>query len=231
MKLVKKIIMPADIQTVLSKDDCFLHRTGIRTFTTRKNAEAFAIHKSERADLIIARLESEDMPGETLCSLIRKDHELRDVSIIMVCSQRTNDVKRSLQCSANTFITTPINTAVLLQEAYQLLNIQPRTSCRVAVRIRLRGTTPQQRISGYADNLSSSGMLFRTDAVLDEGDPITCSFAIPNSGNVSVKAEIVRVMKQGSGNDMFCYGVIFIDPSHNTLSSISSYVDKYCIDA
>jgi len=137
---MKKVIIAKDIWAVLYKEQSFLNRSDIRIFTATTNEKALAIRKNEKADLIIAKLDTPKMSGEILCSLIRENEELRNVSVIIVCSENEADLERCEQCRANVFISSPINNAILLQEAHQLLHIAPRMSLRVPINIKLNGT-------------------------------------------------------------------------------------------
>ena len=102
---MKKIIIAEDIKAILEKEQSFLNRADIRTLTVSANEQALALHRAETADLIIVNLDSPQMSGEMLCSLIRDDKELCKVSIIIICSNTESDAKRCSLCRANAFIT------------------------------------------------------------------------------------------------------------------------------
>jgi len=134
---MKRIIIAEDIKAILEEGQSFLNRADIRTFTVSANEQALALHRAEKADLIIVNLDSPEMRGEMLCSLIRDDKELCKVSIIIVSSNTESDAKRCLQCRANAFITSPPDNAILLQEMHQLLYVAPRKSLRVPLSIQI----------------------------------------------------------------------------------------------
>ena len=93
---MKKIIIEADIYEALRKEQSFLNRSDIKTFTAVTNEEALAVHKAEKADLIVTKLDTPPMNGETLCSLIREDQALSGVSMLIVCSNTPSDHERCL---------------------------------------------------------------------------------------------------------------------------------------
>jgi len=220
---MKKVIISEDISALIKKEKSFLNRSGIRILKADRNSKVLSLHKSEKADLIIAELDTSDMSGEKLCSFIREDDELRGVSIIIVSSGKEADTERCTKCSANAFISTPINSAVLLQEAYRLLNIAPRKSCRIPISIKFSGTLKGKPFSGRAENISSSGMLFWSSAVLFEGDAITCTISLPDSTQITSSAEIVRVLAGKPGDDTG-YGISFTGISTDALSAIEAFV-------
>jgi len=225
---MKKVIIPEDIYRTLKKEQSFLNRSHIRTFTVTSNKEALAIHRTEKADLIIAKLDTPEMSGESLCSLLRNDSELCNVSIIIVSPDVESNLDRCLQCRANAFISIPINKAVFLQEVHQLLNIAPRKSCRIPMSIKIRGTSKKLSFTGYAENISTSGLLLQSDASLSEGDTVMCSFSLPDSKHITVTAEIVRVLEKQIPYKTNCYGIHFIDIRNNLSSAIESFVEKEC---
>jgi len=223
--VMKKVIIAKDIRAILEKKKTFLDRSAVRLFSAPSNEKVLALHRAIKADLIIAKLNMPEMSGETLCSLIRDDEELRHISIIIVCSENESDLARCIQCRANAFISSPIDTELLLQEAHRLLNIAPRTSYRIPIRVKFFGKSKQRVFTGYTENLSSSGMLLCTMSHLFEGDSVMCSFSVPVSTQITVQAEVVRVLGKDEHNAN-CYGIKFTDLSASATSAIQAFVKK-----
>ena len=173
---MKKVILAEDLKTSLEKEQSFFSRTGIRTIGATSNDEILDLHRTEKANLIITNLDMPGMSGENLCSLIRNDDKLRSVSIIIVCTETAANLQRCTQCGANAFISSPVNTAVLLQEAHQLLHVTQRRTCRIPLKVRLEGQAKGKPFTGSIENISTAGLLIHTEAVLFEGDDIHCSF-------------------------------------------------------
>lgn len=223
---MKKVIIVEDIKALIEKEKSFFNRTGFKIYVASTNAEALALHKAEKADLIISKLDMPDMSGEMLCSLIRDNDELRNVSIIVVCSGTKSEIERCLQCKANAYISSPVNIRVLLQEAQKLLHIAPRISLRIPISVKLNGAKREKIFNGSIENMSTSGMLFESDFILFEGDIIKCSFSLPDAINVSAIAEIVRVVEKENEDDTNRYGIKFTKLSTDTLSAIEKFIKK-----
>jgi len=224
--VMKKVIIAKDIKALLEKKKTFLDRSALRLFAAPSNEKVLALHRALKADLIIAKLNMPEMSGETLCSVIRDDDELQHVSIIIVCSENESDLARCIQCRANAFISSPVDTALLLQEAHRLLNIAPRTSYRIPIRVKFFGKSKQRVFTGYTENLSASGMLLCTMSHLFEGDSVMCSFSVPVSQQITVQAEVVRVLGKEPGHSGNCYGIKFADLGTNAASAIQAFVEK-----
>ena len=153
---MKKVIIAEDLKAGIEGDRSFFNRSDIITIWASSNAEILDRHKTEKADLIITGLDMPGMSGEDLCSLIRNDDTLRSVSIIIVCSETATNLQRCTQCGANAFITSPVNTAVLLQEAHQLLHVTQRKTCRMPLKVRVEGTATGKPFIGTIENISSA---------------------------------------------------------------------------
>jgi CheY-like chemotaxis protein len=198
----------------------------IQIFGTESNDKVLALHRENKADLIIAMLKGHGMKGEELCSAIRDDEELRNVSIIIISSASARDRERCLRCRANAFITTPVSTAVLLQEAHHLLNIAPRQAFRTSIEVNLSVSSGEKRYAGRTENMSESGMLIATDAEVYEGDTIDCSFNLPGLGQVSTSAVVVRVDDEDSENGLKRYGISLTEPSKDLVYAIKVFIRK-----
>lgn len=223
---MKKIIIAAGIKALLEKEQSFLNRKDITIFTATDNAKAIEIHRTERADLIIAELDDPGMSGEILTSLIRDDAEMCKASIIIVCSDTESDMRRCLQCDANAFVTRPVNNASLLQEVYHLLHVAPRKSLRVPLSIMIQASAEGKPFIAYAENISVSGMLLHTETLLCEGDEIVCSFYLPDSTHITTNAEVVRTLDKETEHDTNAYGIKFIDIGAVSYSAIRAFVEK-----
>ncbi|HET6516548.1 MAG TPA: PilZ domain-containing protein [Thermodesulfovibrionales bacterium] len=223
---VKKVILAEDLQEVIDREKSFLNRLEIRTLQAATNKKALALHKAGKADLIIAKLDSPDMTGETLCSLIREDERLRNVSIIIVCPESESDIERCIRCRANAFVNLPISSATLLEEARQLLQIAPRTSARIPISVKLRGVSQKTDFIGSIENISTSGMLFQAAAMIFEGDAVKCSFSVGRSASITTDVEIVRNLPKKRRHDPNRYGVRFTNLDAASFSAIDAYVSR-----
>jgi CheY-like chemotaxis protein len=226
---MKKVIMTEDVGALLAGEQSFLNRSSIRTFVAATNEEILALHRADKADLIIAGLTAGEMTGLTLCSVIRNDHILRSVSVILICRHMEDDLEQYTQCGANAFIMSPVNTAVLLQEAYQLLQISARRSCRIPLRLKLEGTEKNRPFTAYTENISASGMLFRSSGLLYEGDTILCTFSLDSSTRLTASAEIIRVIEGERKQDGNLYGIRFTSLSEDDLAVLEAFVEKSCV--
>ena len=226
MEFFKKILIAHDIKAVITKGESFFNREYIQVLTASSNDEALSIHKDEQVDLIITKIDSPQMDGKTLCSLIRDDVFLQRVSIILVYPDIKPANEILSQCRANAFIREPINLSVLSAKAQQLLNIAQRESLRAPVAVKVQGKYKGKPFLCISENISATGMLFQTEKIIHKGDSIACSFFLPNSVHIVTEAEIVRVVKKKTEFDTHHYGIKFSNLKSKDKSEIESYTKE-----
>lgn len=222
---MKKILIVEDLNTFVEKEKSILNRADFRIFTAASGEEALAVHRMEKMDLIIADLDMPGMSGDALCSSIRKDAELKQVSLVIVCANRKSDIERSSNCKANAYVTKPIDPPRLLETVTRLLDIPERKSYRVILKVTIRSTAKSDSFFCSSRNISASGLLIETDRVLEKDDRITCSFFLPKSERIIADAQVMRVDQNPDAT--FLCGVRFIDLGPGPQSAIEEFVKSW----
>lgn len=221
---MKKILIADDLHAFVEKEKSILNRSDFTIFTTTSSREALELHRSEKMDLIIIDLDMPEMNGDELCSIVRKDPSIQQVSVIIVGSNSESDIKRSKRCQANAYVTKPIMPLQLLEKVSQLLDIPERKSYRVLLKVSVNGKSPDETFFCSSQNISTSGILIETEKTLKKGDSISCSFFLPGAERVSVNAEVVRITTNGKGT--FQYGARFLDLKSQYRASIDSFINS-----
>jgi CheY-like chemotaxis protein/Tfp pilus assembly protein PilZ len=221
-----KILITDDVKVVLDRERSFLGREGVTLFSASTNDELFRIHGTEKADLIIATLDTPGMKSEELYAAIRAARELCAVSVILLCRDEPGALERGEQCGANAVMTLPVDTALLLEKAQQLLDISWRESFRVLTSVRIEGANRARTFFCRSENLSASGILIETERVMAKGDQVVCSFTLPDSTRIKTPGEIVRVVENAGGSRMNRYGVKFAPLAPEAKASIDTYVER-----
>jgi response regulator RpfG family c-di-GMP phosphodiesterase len=226
MEHEKKILIAHDIKSLIEKGESFFNRENIKLLTSTSNAEALSIHKEEHVDLIISRIDSPEMDGKTLCSLIRDDVLLQRVSIIMVYPDIQPVTENLLKCRANAFLPDPLNLSLLAAKVHQLLNIAQRESLRAPVAVKVHGKHKGKPFLCLSENISATGMLFQTEKIIHKGDSIACSFFLPSSVHIVTNAEIVRVIRKKTEFDTHHYGTKFSSLKSKDKVEIEKYTKE-----
>jgi two-component system chemotaxis response regulator CheY len=223
---MKKIIIAQDISRILQQKNSFLQRADIKVFNAVSNDEALKIHRGERVHLIITQLDMPGMASEKFCSLVREDPDLRGVSIIMICTNNSAEIEMSARCRANAVILRPINPALVLAKAQQILDIAWRETYRVLISLSVDGNTKDTPFFCRSQNISTSGMLIETDKTIPHGDRVVCSFFLPDSIRIQATGEVIRIPQQATGDTVKQYGIKFLNLTTEVRQALESFVEK-----
>jgi DNA-binding response OmpR family regulator len=219
---MKKIIIVNAIHAFLERDKSILSRADFRIFTATSGKEALRIHQEEKVNLLVADLALPDMGGDVLCSLVRKESTIRNVSIILVCQNLPEELERVSTCGANAWVTKPVRPEQLVESVGQLLAVSLRRGYRVLLKAKVHGARENVSFFCTSHNISVSGILLETEKLLEPGNRITCTFFLPGSRQIAVDGEVVRFDKKSDG--MHHYGVRFTDLAPEFREEIERFI-------
>jgi DNA-binding response OmpR family regulator len=219
---LKKILIADSLKHLVSGEN-ILSRANTQILTASSSQEILSIHKSEKADLIIIDLDMPGMSGDGICSLLRKEPAPNPVKVLIAVEPKETDIKRAEQCGANTYITKPINSALFFSKIASLLDVQTRKAYRMPVKATVAGEMGNVKLTASTINISSTGILIESAHPLNVGDVINCSFLLPGTLAISVKGEVVRIIKKPAGN-VHQYGIRFTSISASAQRIIEDFV-------
>lgn len=217
----KKILLVNNIKAIVEKEKSLLARSDFTIFTATSGEEAIQIHDTEKVDLIIADMDMPAMGGDVLCSRIRRNGNLKNVSVLLVGPKGEADMMRFNACGANAYISKPLNLQKLFEKVGELLNISLRLSIRLLVKITLKGSFKGQSFFAESHNISQTGVLIETDKSLERGDIIACSFFL-GTDQVSSDGEVVRIIKKPQ--NIRHYGIKFTNMDASSKAKIDDFV-------
>jgi CheY-like chemotaxis protein len=214
------IVNPVPMSSPVETD--ILNRADVCTFSAATAEEALRIHREELVDLLVTELDLPDMGGDMLCYRIRQEEALRNVSVILVCSDTPEEIERTESCGANTRLLKPVEPGQLCEDMAKFLSVFPRRDYRVIVRVQVYGERGNATLFCTSCNISVSGLLIETDGLLAEGDRISIMFFLPGTRQITAVGEIVRSVRVKS----MChhYGVRFISLSTQHQAEIEQFV-------
>lgn len=201
--------------------DTILGRGSITTYLARTSEEILNIHGVRKADMIITDADLPLMGGVKLCSAIRSDANLKDVSIVLICDGTKASIAQSLDAQANSVLTKPIDPSLLFWKVSELLLAPPRQDMRTLMRGSVKGQEKNSTFLGVSHNISISGMLLETDRTLEVGDQVTCTFHL-GGREVVADAEVKRLVKLAPGK--FHYGIRFINLNIKSIILIEQFI-------
>ncbi len=223
---MKKALIAKDIHALLEQDRTFLDRTDVQVFTAATNDEVLRIHRAERVDLIMTRLDLPGMASEELFRLIREDPSLRTVSAIMACANTPEAIRESSRCRVNAVLLDPLHPVLLMAKAQQLLNIAAREAIRVLLGIIVDGRFGEEAFYCRSKNISASGMLIETRRRLAEGTRLSCQFYLPDATKIDATGKIIRIIEYTPGEDGHQYGLMFTDIAPEARKRLTEFVEN-----
>jgi CheY-like chemotaxis protein len=221
---VKKVLIVESFRPLLEQEKSILSNRNLHIFGAASAQEALQIHKNEKVDLIISRLDLPGTGGDDLCSLVRHDETMKKVSFIMVCDNTSGDMERCQKCGANSCVFRPLDPEVLIEKTGRLVDVPRRTGIRVLIKVSVRGDVRSQPFFCTSVNISTAGILLEVDRAATKGEAVTCSFFIPGSGSIEVHGEIMRTAEVSPG--MYHWGVRFTDLRPGDRTAIETFIKK-----
>jgi len=221
---MKKLLIAQDLKNLMMSAIQSLQRSEISVVTTATNDDILKNHLTEPAHMIVTQIDTPGMTVETLVHTIRRGQNLRKVSILLLCDNTPAQQDRCVQCGANAVVTRPIDPAVFAERVHELLDVAPRRYYRVVLNAEVEGQHKDRPFLCSSQNLSTKGMLIRTQESLAPGERISCSFCLPDGKRLRAAGEIVRVVHENSGSDVNHYGIRFSPLTPDAESAISVFV-------
>lgn len=218
---MKKVIIAEPILLAVDKSNTLFGRGGIAVSSAGTAEDIIALHRANKADLIITDFELPVMDGAQLCSFIRQDPALRDVSLIVACEGDGPFQERCLKSGANTVVTKPVDPFELFTHVAELLVIPQRQDMRAVLHVSAAGREETSPFPGMSRNISISGMLLEADRKLQKGERLACSIDISGRG-IAIECEVVRVEKSSISG--YRYGVRFLNLDAKSLIIIDQFV-------
>jgi CheY-like chemotaxis protein len=218
---MKKVIIAESVLRELGNSNTLFRRGGITLHPARTSEEIVSLHREQRADLIVSDFSLPVMGGARLCSLIRGDAALKEVSLVIVCDPSGPSRAQCEQAGANTVLASPVDPFELFSLISELLVIPQRQDMRAFLRVSVAGREKKASFLGVSHNISISGMLLEAEQKIGEGERLACSLNISNLP-LAVECKVVRVEEASSGR--FRYGVKFLNLDTKSLIIIEQFV-------
>jgi len=224
-EVMKKILLASQYKTLLQKYSNLLVNWGFKLLTATSGAEALRLHKEHGFDLIVSDYELEGMSLGTLCSLIRQSENDRHVPIIITCHNVPDRLKKARLIGANDIVLKPVDPIKLLEAIGKYVGLNLIRAKRVEIRIGVKIKKEGQELTCFSRDISSTGILVKSDHFFNIGERIACSFTLPGScTQVEAEGEIVRYMTDSECDNL--YGVNFNSISAAHRKGIIDYINS-----
>jgi CheY-like chemotaxis protein len=218
---MKKVIIAQTILDAIEHGSTLFGRGSIKLYPALSAEAILELHRQIKADLIIAEFSLPVMGGIRLCSSVRSEPGLKDVSIILYCDDNRVYQAACRDAGANAVIQKPVDSFDLFSKLSELIIIPERKDMRVLLQISVAGRQQESTFIATSYNISISGMLLETRRQLNMGDKLICSFNILRA-EVNAQCLIMRVDRTDTGH--FRYGAKFLGLDTKSIVVIEQYV-------
>lgn len=198
MSYANSILLVDESKVFLNLYRQFLKTTPAEIHEARSAAEAVALCRSEKPNLIYMSYDLPDSTGADCCQLLRSDVRLRSVPIILICEQRDSvQEQRCRESSCNGILTKPVDRIRFLDVGRNFLfGIREiRRPCRVIVHCAGRG----QSLSTRGLDICSGGIFLEGCEALDVNMPLQLEVwfgATPQGGGITCVGEVAWVNRR-----------------------------------
>lgn len=218
---MKNVIIAQAVLDAVELSTTLFGRGSIKLYPARSSEDILDLHRRIKADLIITEFSFPVMGGVRLCSSIRGEPDLKDVSLIIYCDGNPVFQAACRDAGANAVLQEPVDAFDLFSKISELIAIPQRKDMRVLLRISVEGRQQDAAFFATSYNISISGMLLETMHELSKGDQIVCSFNIAHK-EVNAHCCIMRVDRTDAGR--FRYGARFLGLDTRSIVVIEQYV-------
>jgi len=223
---LKKIVIASSLLYLLEGQGGFLQRSDAKVFTTDTNEDLLKIHAKERAKVLIMPLEMPGVSIEKFFAVLRAHEVLRDVSTIIICKATLDQRERCKKCRPNAVFTTPVDKVLLHLKVQQFINVVHRKSYHAAVAVAIPGSFKSKPQLFWTENISTGGILVRSEECLEKGEGIFVSFFLPDGTHVSGYGEITRTAPDIKNPHVQLYGIRFTSIDETDVAAIEAYINK-----
>ncbi len=216
---MKQVIIAENVLQNLEESATLFKRGGLTIYPARSSEEILVLHRAHNVDLIITDFALPQMGGVKLCSIIRGDSRLKDVSLLLVCDAAA--VAECQSAGSNAVISAPFGAADLFSRVSELLLIPQRQDMRAFLHVSVVEGEGMSSFLAVSHNISISGMLLETDKNLKIGDRLRCIFSISAR---EIVADVIVVREVQVAHGKFRYGVKFLNLNTKSLIIINQFV-------
>jgi CheY-like chemotaxis protein len=218
---MKKVIIAQTILDAIEHGSTLFGRGSIKLYPALSAEAILELHRQVKADLIIAEFSLPVMGGVRLCSSVRSEPGLKDVSLILYCDDNRVSKAACLNAGANAVIQKPVDSFDLFSKLSELIVIPQRKDMRVLLHVSVAGEQQDSTFIATSYNISVSGMLLETRRELKIGDKLICSFNVLRA-EVNTQCLIMRMYRTDTGH--FRYGAKFLGLDTKAIVVIEQYV-------
>ncbi|GAB7026781.1 response regulator [Geotalea toluenoxydans] len=224
-----KVLLVDDVNMFLEIQKGFLQRSSVTILTARDGAEALAITRAKRPDVVFMDLHMPNMGGAECCTAIKADAALRSTTVVLITSVgKPDDEILCRKAGCDSFLTKPLDRNDYLELARTYLPQIDRREDRLRCSTKVRFTIFSASLSGEIHDISNHGAYIATDYNMEANAIVSIIFALPGDGAIIQAKGRVAWLNTSSARKKKSlpegFGVEFLDLSPEAKAALTSFI-------
>lgn len=214
----RKILLADDSKLFIEMQRTLLNRDSFDLFTARTGRETLDSSIKLQPHLILLSFVMPDMPGDEICSAVKKDLGFSSTKIVIVTDESDGDVlTRCVDAGCDGIVTKPFEKEKLLETVQKLLGETFRRKPRYRVNLPCAVYLERVGVPGTMIDISEIGCRITAEEPLEKGTLIGTGFNLPDTEQSVNWGGIVRWSVQRRDKGHFVFGVEFTQTPENEL--------------
>ena len=232
----RKILLPNDLDLFLELKRISRNDDDLDMLSTGSGAEAYAMARHYRPDLVFLDLKMNEIDGDECCWQIKHNPELSSIPVTMVVENRRGEsLRRCREAGCDQILTKPLDPGQLVATLRRYQGGIERTEPRVEARLRVRFGQRQEVLNSYSVNLSTGGLFLETPDPLPVETPLDLEFDLASSGSlIACQGRVAWVNPPDRSRKPRLpagMGIQFMNLSLEDMERVDDFMKRRCISA
>lgn len=215
----RKILLVDDSKLFLEMQRTYLNRDSFELYTAHTGREAMDSSIKLQPHLILLSFSMPDMPGDEICSAIKKDLGFSNTKVVIVADEYGEEVlTRCVDAGCDGIVTKPFDKEALLETVQKLLGETFRKKPRYRIHLPCAVYLKREGVPGIMLDISEIGCRIAAEESLQKGTTIGVGFSLPDTEQPVKWNGIIRWTVPHRGDEGHSvFGVEFQDTTDNEL--------------
>jgi len=168
---------------------------GVKVINIASGTVALEMIRNLKPALVILGYDLQDLPGKEVYRRLKKNPQSRSIPVIILCDPaRGQDDLTGFE--GDEVLSKDVSPDVLVQKISEKINMPLRRHDRIAIDMGVRAAQEKASITGFARNISASGVFIETNDAPKIGSDLTLSFTLPGQQKpLVVPGKVVRCIE------------------------------------
>jgi len=179
---IRKILLADDSKLFLEMQRTFLDRDSFALYTARTGKETLDSAIKLQPHLILLSFGMPDIPGDEICSAIKKDLGFSSTRVVIVSDEYDENVlSKCVDAGCDGFVTRPFDKEKLLETVQKLLGETFRKKPRYRIHLPCAVYLEREGVPGIMLDISEIGCRIAAEESLEKDTVLGVGFNLPDT--------------------------------------------------